>query len=83
MLQNKVRSGGIIYVGDGAFGTLRTKDHRKHTNRFYLNKRVKKSHFILVDIDTASGETHLQAIDENDQVFDKFEVDFPRSTSQK
>jgi len=69
LLNNRINSGGVIYLGDGAWGV----EPRKSRNRrkpFYLARFVSSRHFILVNL--KSDGYQVLSIDPRGLILDEF-----------
>jgi hypothetical protein len=64
----KVHPEGVIYLGDGAWGRLRSPKKARH--RWYLAHTAKEFHFILVEIQ--GHRRTFSAINEEGELIDKY-----------
>jgi len=67
----EIRSDGIVYIGDGAWG-VRTRDPgRSHEEyAYYLNRVASQRHFILATI--YGRQQHFIVINEDGQIIDEY-----------
>lgn len=66
--KNRIDPEGILYLGDGGWGVTSPRQAKKGGERWYLEKAIPKSHFILVTIE--GGRRHFAAIDSKGDIFD-------------
>lgn len=68
ILNNRLHSEGIIYLGDGAWGVT-PRQSRSNKKHFYLARTAAKRHFILIQL--TQDQKHLRVIDEDGNVLDE------------
>lgn len=69
LLQNKVNSKGIIYLGDGAWGVEHPRRRRFNRKSFYIAKQEAVRHFMLVTL--YPQHQHVLSISDCGQVIDE------------
>lgn len=66
--QNRRHADGVLYLGDGAWGRIRTP--KKPADRWYLAFAAREYHFILVTLNGARRA--FTAINDEGEVFDRY-----------
>ena len=69
---------GILYLGDGAWG-VRTREVPKPEVAWWLAKAAPRNHLWIVDLMPDKTAT-IRAMDPNGRVFDRVQIDTPRTT---
>ena len=64
--------GGVLYLGDGAWGMKNPRKAKTPNQRWYLAKTASERHFILVTLDR--DKRNFKAISDNGEILDETEI---------